>query len=94
MRLRDFIANNKTLITSEWERFAATQTPAAARMSRLALKDHIGEILSEIVADMDSDQSAAQQEAKSKGEGPSSGTESAAETMPQAARKAVSRSSS
>ncbi|MDF3024778.1 MAG: Sensor histidine kinase [Alphaproteobacteria bacterium] len=80
MRLRDFIANNKALITSEWERFAATQTPAAARMSRLALKDHIGEILSEILADMGSDQSAAQEEAKSKGEGPSSGTESAAET--------------
>lgn len=80
MRLRDYIASNKALIISEWERFAAMQMPAARQMSPLALKDHISEILDAIIADMDCAQTASEQEAKSKGAAPFSGIESAAET--------------
>ncbi len=68
MRLSEFIRTNTKDITSEWESFAKTMTPAANSMSQLQLRDHIVEILTFIADDIELTQSDLEQIQKSHGE--------------------------
>jgi signal transduction histidine kinase len=70
LRLADFIRLNVEPIVAEWIKFAQTRTPASDAMTRLALKDHIVEILNFVADDLESAQSKKEQIAKSKGLGP------------------------
>jgi signal transduction histidine kinase len=80
MRLAAFIRASIKPITSEWESFARTLTPAADGMSPLALRDHIKEILAFIADDIESAQTKVEQEEKSHGEKRPEPIASAAET--------------
>lgn len=68
MRLSDFIVHNVDRIVDEWEKFAATLTPAADSMNSLALRDHAKSILLAAARDMNTAQTKAEQIAKSQGE--------------------------
>jgi hypothetical protein len=50
-RLADFIRHNHASIVKEWTAFARTRSPASDGMTRLALEDHIVDILKFIAAD-------------------------------------------
>jgi signal transduction histidine kinase len=80
-RLADFIRENSPAIVKEWIEFARTVSPASDNMSKLALKDHIVDILGFIADDLESAQTPRQQFDKSRGKGPhdSPFSESAAE---------------
>lgn len=52
---------------TEWEAFAATQLPAAARMNSLALRNHAPDILAAVAKDLDTSQTREEQVEKSKG---------------------------
>lgn len=67
MRLADFILHHREAILAEWEAFAATMLPAAARMAPLALRDHAPMILEAIAKDLGTPQSRDEQSAKSRG---------------------------
>jgi signal transduction histidine kinase len=67
MRLADFIRQNERAIVDEWIEFARTRSPASEGMSKLALQDHIHDILQFIAADLESPQTAPQQFDKSRG---------------------------
>lgn len=69
MRLSEFIRGNHEAIFAEWESFAVTLLPAAGDMTRLALRDHVEEILTAICEDLESPQAAGEQSAKSRGQG-------------------------
>lgn len=56
-------------IMDEWVSFARTRTPASEGMTRLALEDHIVEILIFIADDLESPQTKSEQVAKSRGLG-------------------------
>ena len=71
MRLYDFIVRDIDRLVTEWEAFAATQLPAAAAMSPLALRDHAQQILEAVAADLRTAQTREAQQAKSKGLTPS-----------------------
>ena len=73
-RLAAFIRLNLEPIVAEWISFARTRTPAGDNMSRLALKDHIVEILQFIADDLETPQTAQEQVAKSRGLDPESST--------------------
>lgn len=66
-RLADFIGHNIEPIVAQWEAFARTQLPAAAKMETLALRDHAEAILQAIALDLSEPQSREQQAQKSKG---------------------------
>lgn len=68
VRLADFIRNRADDIIMEWINFAQTRNPASAGMTRLALKDHIGEILQFVAQDLESHQTQQEQIDKSRGE--------------------------
>jgi len=68
MRLSDFIAQNVDRIVDEWEKFAATMTPAAESMNSLELRDHAKAILLAAARDMNTAQTKAEQIAKAQGE--------------------------
>lgn len=68
MRLSEFIVHNVDRIVDEWERFAATLTPAADSMSSVELRDHAKSILLAAARDMNTAQTKAEQIAKSEGE--------------------------
>jgi signal transduction histidine kinase len=53
MRLPDFITFNLEAIMKEWEAFARTTTPGA-KMDKIALRDHVKDILMATVSDMQS----------------------------------------
>jgi signal transduction histidine kinase len=82
MRLADFILQNMEAILVQWEAFAASQLPAAARMTPLALRDHAQQILEAIAADLSTAQTREAQVEKSKGRAPvpSDAPETAAQT--------------
>jgi signal transduction histidine kinase len=82
MRLSDFILSNMETIVAEWEAFAATRLPAAARMTPLALRDHARQILEAVAADLTTLQTKEDQTAKSMGRArkPIDAPETAAET--------------
>lgn len=81
IRLADFIRANIDPIVAEWVKFAQTRTPASDNMTKLALKDHIVELLEFIADDLESPQSENEQVRKSRGLGAEDGefTRSAAE---------------
>jgi signal transduction histidine kinase len=68
MRLSDFILRDLDPILDQWDAFAATQLPAAAHMTRLALRDHGAQILQAIALDLTTQQSLEEQTQKSKGQ--------------------------
>jgi hypothetical protein len=80
-RLADFIRRNKSAIVDEWTEFARTRTPASDKMSKLALEDHILDILKFVADDLESAQSPRERFDKSRGDGPEGGpfVDSAAE---------------
>jgi len=69
MRLSEFIRARRDQLIDDWESFARTLMPAAEKMTRFALRDHIAEILEAIAVDMEVPQSSVQQRAKSRGRG-------------------------
>jgi signal transduction histidine kinase len=66
-RLADFIRQNQAAIIDEWVQFAGTRSPASDGMSKLALKDHIVDILRFVAADLESAQTSREQLDKSHG---------------------------
>lgn len=70
MRLTEFILQNTEAILAEWESFAATLLPAAAGMTRLALRDHAAQILEAVAHDLTTTQTRDEQTEKSKGRAP------------------------
>ncbi|HEY0286612.1 MAG TPA: HAMP domain-containing sensor histidine kinase [Pseudomonas sp.] len=68
MRLSDFIAQHVDRIVDEWEKFAATLTPAASSMDSVELRDHAKSILLAAARDMNTAQTKAEQIAKAQGE--------------------------
>lgn len=70
-RLAAFIRNNIDTITHDWTEFARTRKPASETMSKLALEDHIADLLSSVADDLESPQTAEEQVQKSHGEGQS-----------------------
>lgn len=68
MRLSDFIVQHVDRIVDEFEKFAATLTPAADSMNRVELRDHAKSILLAAARDMNTAQTKAEQIAKSQGE--------------------------
>ncbi|MET4044890.1 signal transduction histidine kinase [Bradyrhizobium sp. RT6a] len=81
VRLADFIRANVDPIVEEWVKFAGTRTPASETMTRLALQDHIVELLTFIADDLETAQTHTEQVEKSQGLGAADGnfTRSAAE---------------
>ncbi len=61
MRLADFIRENRAPIIREWELFARSLTPASDGMSRLALRDHVEDLLAFIADDLETLQSKTEQ---------------------------------
>jgi signal transduction histidine kinase len=81
VRLAGFIRRHVDPIAAEWIAFAKTRTPASDGMTKLALRDHIEEILNFVADDLESHQTKQEQVEKSRGLGPddSKFTQSAAE---------------
>lgn len=81
LRLADFIRLNVEPIAAEWIDFARTRTPASDSMTKLALRDHIEEILNFVADDLETFQTEQEQINKSHGLGPDDSplTHSAAE---------------
>ena len=77
-RLANFIRGAIEDIIAEWISFAGTRTPASTNMTKLALRDHIEQILNFIADDIESAQTRQEQVDKSHGKGPD-GTLTAAE---------------
>ena len=67
LRLADFIRQNAPAIINEWTEFARTRSPASEGMSRLALQDHIVDILKFVANDLESEQTPAEKMDKSRG---------------------------
>jgi signal transduction histidine kinase len=80
MRLAHFIRENPAPIIREWEQFARSLTPTSDGMSRLALRDHVTDLLDFIADDLETPQSKTEQIEKSHGEKADTAEESAAET--------------
>jgi hypothetical protein len=80
-RLADFVRQNEAAIVKDWTEFARTLSPASDKMSKLALEDHIVDILGFVADDLESAQTPREQLDKSRGKGPNDGpfSESAAE---------------
>ncbi len=69
-RLADFIQQNHAAIVKEWIDFARTISPASDKMTKLALQDHVVDILGFIADDLESAQTARERLDKSRGVGP------------------------
>jgi len=82
MRLADFIMRDMETILQEWDAFAATHIPAAAKMTPEAVRDHAKQILTVVAKDMSAPQTKRAQADKSKGIAPEliGAPETAAET--------------
>jgi signal transduction histidine kinase len=80
-RLADFVRQNEASIVREWVEFARTISPGSDKMSKLALEDHIVDILGFVADDLESAQTPRERFDKSRGKGPKDGpfSESAAE---------------
>jgi signal transduction histidine kinase len=80
-RLADFVRQNQAPIVKEWIEFARTISPAGDKLSKLALEDHIVDILAFVADDLESAQTPRERFDKSRGNGPKDGpfSESAAE---------------
>jgi signal transduction histidine kinase len=73
LRLADFIRQNEPAIVNEWIAFARTRSPASDGMTKLALQDHIVDILKFVADDLESAQSPTEQFDKSRGLGDGDG---------------------
>jgi signal transduction histidine kinase len=73
MRLAKFIRTHTDGIVADWISFARTKSPASQSMTKLALQDHILEILDFVANDLETPQTQEEQVAKSKGEDDSDG---------------------
>jgi len=82
MGLAAFIRSKEEAIVAEWEAFAQTYLPSAARMNRSALRDHVVGLLRFIANDLETSQTERERSEKAKGQGPKEGGahDSAAET--------------
>ncbi|MEC5409981.1 HAMP domain-containing sensor histidine kinase [Paraburkholderia sp. MPAMCS5] len=82
MRLADFIEHQREPVLVQWEAFAATLLPAAARMEPLELRDHAEQILLAIAKDLRTSQTREAQREKSLGRAPApiDAAETAAQT--------------
>ncbi len=69
-RLADFIRQNEAAIVKEWIEFARTLSPASDQMSKLALEDHIVDLLGFVADDLDTAQTPRERFDKSRGDGP------------------------
>ncbi|PSO16266.1 sensor histidine kinase [Bradyrhizobium sp. MOS003] len=69
-RLADFIGQNEAAIIKEWTEFARTLSPASDKMTKLALEDHIADILKFVADDLESMQTPRERLDKSRGKGP------------------------
>ena len=80
-RLADFIRQNHVPIVKEWTEFARTLSPASDKMSKLALEDHIVDLLRFVADDLETVQTPRERLDKSRGDGPqdSAFSQSAAE---------------
>ena len=65
MRLAQFIRENPAPIIGEWVQFARSLTPASEGMSRLALRDHVEDLLAVIADDLETPDPQAEQTEKS-----------------------------
>ena len=70
MRLSDFIRTHSEEIAKEWEAFARTCSPAAAKMNVDQLRDHILPLLRFVADDMDAPQTDFEQSEKAQGRQP------------------------
>ena len=70
MRLAEFILLEMEAILARWDSFAGTLLPAAASMTRTALRDHARQILEAVAKDLTTYQSKAAQSEKSMGRAP------------------------
>src|ERR1700730_11958528 len=70
MRLSDFIRTRSEQVANEWEAFARTCSPAAAKMNVDQLRDHILPLLRFVADDMDAPQTGFEQSEKAKGRQP------------------------
>ncbi|MDB6008190.1 MAG: pleC 1 [Gammaproteobacteria bacterium] len=70
MRLSDFIRSHSEEIAKEWEAFARTCSPAAAKMNVDQLRDHILPLLRFVADDMDAPQTGFEQSEKAQGRQP------------------------
>jgi signal transduction histidine kinase len=70
MRLSDFIRTHSEEIAKEWEAFARTCSPAAAKMNVEQLRDHILSLLRFVADDMDAPQTGFEQSEKAQGRQP------------------------
>jgi signal transduction histidine kinase len=70
MRLSEFIRTHSEQIAKEWEAFARTCSPAAAKMNVDQLRDHILPLLRFVADDMDAPQTGFQQSEKAQGRQP------------------------
>jgi signal transduction histidine kinase len=70
MRLSDFIRAHSEEIAKEWEAFARTCSPAAAKMNVDQLRDHILPLLRFVADDMDAPQTGFEQSEKAQGRQP------------------------
>lgn len=70
MRLSDFIRTHSEEIAKEWEAFARTCSPAAAKMNLDQLRDHILPLLHFVASDMDAPQTGFEQSEKAQGRQP------------------------
>lgn len=75
MQLSDFIRRHSEDIAKEWEDFARTSSPSAARMNVEQLRDHILPLLRFVADDMDEPQTKFEQKEKAHGNQPSSNGE-------------------
>jgi len=70
MRLSDFIRTHSEEIAKEWEAFARTCSPAAAKLNVDQLRDHILPLLRFVADDMDAPQTDFEQSEKAQGRQP------------------------
>ncbi|PIT06139.1 hypothetical protein TSA1_17670 [Bradyrhizobium nitroreducens] len=68
-RLADFIRHNHAPIVKEWTEFARTLSPASDKMSKLALEDHIVDLLGFVADDLETVQTPRERLDKSRGDG-------------------------
>jgi len=82
LRLAEFIMRDMEAILCEWDAFAATHIPAAAKMTPEAVRDHAKQILTVVAKDLSTPQTKQAQADKSKGIAPDQvgSPETAAET--------------
>src|SRR5436190_19829693 len=70
MRLAEFVIQNMDSVMREWEAFATSLFPAERQMTRLALRDHVREIMQAVATDISTDQTRYEQAEKAKGRAP------------------------